>query len=56
MKNTSKSPRLKARDVKYISWIAEQQAVHLDASRLPFNACPQRRLHKEFEYLGSPFV
>jgi len=36
MKNTNKCLRLTERDVEYISWIAEQQAVRLDTLLLLF--------------------
>ena len=59
MKNTNKSLRLTERDVEYISWIAEQQAVRLDTLLLLFQVRGKdidlralRRLVERWQKLG----
>ena len=42
MNRTSKSLRLTERAIEYISWIAEQQAVHLDTLQLLFEIKEKR--------------
>ena len=59
MKNTNKSLRLTERDIEYISWIAEQQAVRLDTLLLLFQVRGKdidlralRRLVERWQKLG----
>ena len=59
MNRTSKSLRLTERDIEYITWIAEQQAVHLDPLQLLFeirgkkiDSRALRRLVKRWQRLG----
>ena len=44
MNRTSKSLRLTERDIEYITWIAEQQAVRLDTLQLLFEIKGKRSL------------